>query len=145
MNSSLFRRHSAGLAGRSLTSNEKPPSIRTTPPQTSSRLAQFSRRAADYLQRTADHLRERDEGTLRVRVAGFARRHPVAVLAGGIVTGLVVASLFSRRRARDVREAPSPYRARKVRPRTAAETVVRDDTERIREAGPVPRGRAGEL
>jgi hypothetical protein len=56
-------------------------------------IAWFTHRAADRLQGVADYVRSRDFAALRNDAEDIARRHPVALLGGLFVAGLVLGNL----------------------------------------------------
>jgi hypothetical protein len=64
-------------------------------------IAWFTHRAADRLQSVAEYVRSRDFAALRVDAEDFARRHPMAVLGGLFVTGLILGNVVKASRSDD--------------------------------------------
>jgi hypothetical protein len=78
-------------------------------------IAYYAHRLADRLDHVAEYVRNRDLGALKEDMANLARRHPVAVLGGLFVAGLVIGNLV-KAGATAVNEAPLEDDDRITRP-----------------------------
>lgn len=72
--------------------------------------ADLADRGADYADRLGSYLQDADPETLLHDIETFARREPLAVLAGGLVAGIAAARMLklgSSRRYRQYGDRPS--------------------------------------